>query len=120
MAQSGVVRKMVCAAAARHRQAWAEGEFADAQTCLDREAGVAARQFGGLRSELLLRQGFAPAGPLPDGLERPAGVALLAIYALVRHPQGADLRAIAAVMGFGALGDVLIELLLEAGAGWPS
>lgn len=44
-----------------------------------------------------------------------AGVALLAVYALVRH-QGADSRQIAAVMGFGALGDVLIELSLEIGA----
>jgi uncharacterized membrane protein YhhN len=44
-----------------------------------------------------------------------SGVALLAIYALVRH-KGADSRAIAAVMGFGALGDVLFELSLEAGA----
>jgi uncharacterized membrane protein YhhN len=44
-----------------------------------------------------------------------AGVALLAVYALVRH-SGADSRQIAAVMAFGALGDVLIELWLEAGA----
>lgn len=44
-----------------------------------------------------------------------AGVALLAVYALVRH-RGADSRQIAAVMGFGALGDVLIELQLEWGA----
>jgi uncharacterized membrane protein YhhN len=44
-----------------------------------------------------------------------AGVALLAVYALVRH-SGADSRQIAAVMGFGALGDVLIELWLEVGA----
>ncbi len=44
-----------------------------------------------------------------------AGVALLAVYALARH-KGADARQIAAVMAFGALGDVLIELMLEAGA----
>jgi uncharacterized membrane protein YhhN len=44
-----------------------------------------------------------------------AGVALLAVYALVRH-SGTDSRQIAAVMGLGALGDVLIELWLEAGA----
>jgi len=37
-----------------------------------------------------------------------AGVALLAIYALARH-KGADSRQIAAVMAFGALGDVLLE-----------
>jgi uncharacterized membrane protein YhhN len=43
------------------------------------------------------------------------GVALLAIYALVRH-SGADSRQIATVMAFGALGDVLIELQLEWGA----
>lgn len=44
-----------------------------------------------------------------------AGVALLAVYALARH-KGADSRQIAVVMGFGALGDVLIELVLEWGA----
>ncbi len=44
-----------------------------------------------------------------------AGVALLAVYALLRH-QGSDSRQIAAVMAFGALGDVLIELSLQAGA----
>lgn len=44
-----------------------------------------------------------------------AGVALLAAYALARH-RGADGRQIAAVMGLGALGDVLIELQLEWGA----
>jgi uncharacterized membrane protein YhhN len=44
-----------------------------------------------------------------------AGVALLAAYALARH-KGADSRQIAAVMAFGALGDGLIEVMLEAGA----
>lgn len=44
-----------------------------------------------------------------------AGVALLAAYALARH-KGTDGRQIAAVMTFGALGDVLIELALEWGA----
>ena len=44
-----------------------------------------------------------------------AGVALLAVYALARH-KGHDANTIAAVMGFGALGDVLIEFRLEAGA----
>ena len=44
-----------------------------------------------------------------------AGVALLALYALLRH-QGADSRQIAAVMAFGSLGDVLIEIQLEWGA----
>jgi len=55
---------------------------------------------------------------IPDPFEwawKGAGVALLAVYALVRH-SGADSRQIAAVMGFGALGDVLIELQLEWGA----
>lgn len=55
---------------------------------------------------------------LPDIYEwalKGAGVALLAAYALSRH-KGTDSRAIAAVMGFGALGDVLIELQLEWGA----
>jgi uncharacterized membrane protein YhhN len=43
------------------------------------------------------------------------GVALLAFYALARH-KGHDANTIAAVMAFGALGDVLIEFRLEAGA----
>ena len=44
-----------------------------------------------------------------------AGVALLAVYALVRG-RNADARQIAAVMACGALGDVLIELAMEWGA----
>lgn len=55
---------------------------------------------------------------LPDPFEwawKGAGVALLAVYALTRH-SGTDSRQIAAVMAFGALGDVLIELQLEWGA----
>ena len=44
-----------------------------------------------------------------------AGVALLAAYALARH-KGTDANQIAAVMAFGALGDVLIELELTWGA----
>ena len=45
-----------------------------------------------------------------------AGVALLAVWSLVRHP-GADARQIGVVMMFGALGDVLIEISQTAGAG---
>ncbi len=44
-----------------------------------------------------------------------AGVALLAAYA-VASPKSTDRLAIAAVMAFGALGDILIEIRLEAGA----
>lgn len=44
-----------------------------------------------------------------------AGVALLALYALARHKDG-DSRQIAAVMALGAVGDILIELVLEWGA----
>ena len=44
-----------------------------------------------------------------------AGVALLAAYAIQRH-RGRDGQAIGLVMAFGALGDVLIELSLYAGA----
>lgn len=44
-----------------------------------------------------------------------AGVAFLAVYALMRH-KGRDANRIAAVMAFGALGDVLIELELTWGA----
>ncbi len=45
-----------------------------------------------------------------------AGVALLAVWAFVRHPSR-DARQIGLVMAFGALGDMLIELSLTAGAG---
>lgn len=61
---------------------------------------------------------FIRHGNVPDIYEwawKGAGVALLAVYALARH-KGADSRQIAAVMAFGALGDVLIELVLEWGA----
>lgn len=55
---------------------------------------------------------------LPDLYEwavKGAGVALLALYALMRH-RGADANTIALVMALGALGDVLIEVQLEWGA----
>jgi len=61
---------------------------------------------------------FIRHGTVPDIYEwawKGVGVALLAVYAIARH-KGADSRQIAAVMAFGALGDVLIELQLEAGA----
>ena len=45
-----------------------------------------------------------------------AGVALLAVWAFVRHP-GSDARQIGVVMVLGALGDMLIELDQTAGAG---
>ena len=45
-----------------------------------------------------------------------AGVAFLAVYAL-RRVASPDGRMIAAVMAFGALGDMLIEIDLIAGAG---
>ncbi len=44
-----------------------------------------------------------------------SGVALLAAYAYAQRASG-NSRQIAAVMAFGAMGDVLIELTLEAGA----
>ena len=44
-----------------------------------------------------------------------AGVALLAVWASVRHP-GSEARQIGMVMAFGALGDMLLEVSLEAGA----
>ena len=44
-----------------------------------------------------------------------AGVALLAVYALIRAP-GTDGKMVAAVMAFGAAGDMAIEISLEAGA----
>ncbi len=44
-----------------------------------------------------------------------AGVALLVVYALARHTS-ADSRRIAAVMAFGALGDILITFSVRAGA----
>jgi uncharacterized membrane protein YhhN len=61
---------------------------------------------------------FLRGDTLPDLFEwalKGTGVALLAGYALSRH-KGADSAQIAAVMAFGALGDMLIELQLEWGA----
>ena len=61
---------------------------------------------------------FLHGGRIPGLFEialKGAGVALLAVYALVRH-RGTDSRQIAAVMVFGALGDMAIEYRLEAGA----
>lgn len=61
---------------------------------------------------------FVKDGQLPGLYQmawKGAGVALLAVYALLRH-RGADGRQIALVMALGALGDVLIELSFEAGA----
>ena len=45
-----------------------------------------------------------------------AGVASLAVYALIRAP-GTDGKLLAAVMAFGAVGDMAIEISREAGAG---
>ena len=45
-----------------------------------------------------------------------AGVASLAIYALIRAPS-VDGRLLAAIMAFGAAGDMAIEISLAAGAG---
>lgn len=61
---------------------------------------------------------FISGSAVPDLYEwvlKGAGAAFLAVYALVGH-SGRDARQIAAVMAFGALGDVLIELSLLAGA----
>ncbi len=44
-----------------------------------------------------------------------AGVTLLAVYALARHPAP-DARTIALVMALGALGDMAIEVNFQAGA----
>ena len=61
---------------------------------------------------------FMAGTALPDLYEwavKGAGVAFLAVYALVGH-SGRDSRQIALIMALGALGDVLIELSLQAGA----
>lgn len=61
---------------------------------------------------------FLRGGSLPGLYEialKGSCVALLAVYALVRHPDP-DSRQIAAALAFGALGDVLIEFRIEAGA----
>ena len=61
---------------------------------------------------------FIAGSALPDLYEwaiKGAGVASLAAYALARH-RGCDANQIAAVMAFGALGDVLIELDIVWGA----
>lgn len=61
---------------------------------------------------------FIAGSALPDLYEwaiKGAGAAFLAAYALSRH-AGRDATQIAAVMAFGALGDVLIELDIVWGA----
>lgn len=57
--------------------------------------------------------------PIPGvqlALLKGLGVALLAVYCLVRAP-GSDGRLIAAVMAFGAIGDIGIEFSFIAGGG---
>ena len=61
---------------------------------------------------------FISGSAVPDLYEwalKGAGAAFLAVYALVGH-SGRDSRQIALIMALGALGDVLIELSLQAGA----
>lgn len=56
--------------------------------------------------------------PLPDPVSillKGAGVALLALWAL-QQEAGRDSRALALVLGLGALGDMAIEWSLQAGA----
>ena len=64
-------------------------------------------------SYYLVREGAVPGAYLIAW--KGAGVALLAVYAWLRAP-GVDGKLLAAVMAFGAAGDIAIELSLEAGA----
>lgn len=59
------------------------------------------------------------AEPLPElylAVLKGAGVGFLAVYAWVRHPE-ADAKVIALVLALGALGDAVLELFFEVGAG---
>lgn len=63
---------------------------------------------------------WLPGDPLPElylAIIKGAGVAFLAVYAWVRHPER-DAKVIALVMLLGALGDTLLDLFFELGAGF--
>lgn len=67
-----------------------------------------------------MTKGWTPGNPLPElylAMLKGTGVGLLAVYAWVRHPER-DAKVIAVVMALGALGDTLLDLFFEVGAGF--
>lgn len=65
-------------------------------------------------------KGWMPGPPMPElylAILKGAGVGFLAVFAWVRHPEN-DAKVIALVMALGALGDALLDLFFEVGAGF--
>lgn len=63
---------------------------------------------------------WLPGAPMPElyqALLKGSAVAFLAVYAWVRHPER-DAKVISLVMMLGALGDALLDLFFEVGAGF--
>lgn len=63
---------------------------------------------------------WLPGAPMPElyrAILKGAGVGFLAVYAWVRHPER-DAKVISLVMLLGALGDALLDLFFEVGAGF--
>jgi uncharacterized membrane protein YhhN len=68
----------------------------------------------------VVTKGWLPGDPMPElylAILKGAGVGLLAVFAWVRHPE-ADAKVIAIVMALGALGDALLDLFFQVGAGF--
>ena len=67
----------------------------------------------------VVSKGLVLSEPMPElylAILKGAGVGFLAVYAWVRHPE-ADAKILSLVMAFGALGDALLEIFFELGAG---
>lgn len=65
-------------------------------------------------------RGWWPGPPIADlylAVLKGAGVGFLAVYAWVRHPER-DAKVVALIMLLGALGDALLDLFFEVGAGF--
>jgi uncharacterized membrane protein YhhN len=68
----------------------------------------------------VVTKGWLPGDPMPElylAILKGAGVGFLAVFAWVRHPE-ADAKVIAIVMALGALGDALLDLFFQVGAGF--
>lgn len=68
----------------------------------------------------VVTKGWLPGAPMPElylAILKGTGVGLLAVFAWVRHPE-IDAKVIALVMALGALGDALLDLFFEVGAGF--
>ncbi|MCR2833790.1 lysoplasmalogenase [Parerythrobacter lacustris] len=68
----------------------------------------------------VVTRGWMPGAPMPElylAILKGAGVGILAVFAWVRHPE-TDAKIIALVMALGALGDALLDLFFQVGAGF--